>query len=478
MLKKRFCFKRGPAVGFLIVTVVAVSVAGAHSRAQEDEGAEPVTFETNPYPSTYQPLPSAPTVIRNATILDGAGGRMEAGDVLMVDGDILAVGQDLEAPADAVEIDGSGKWVTAGIIDVHSHLGVYPSPGLSAHADGNELTQPNTAEVWAEHSVWPHDPGFIRALAGGITSLQILPGSANLFGGRSVTLKNVPARTVQGMKFPDAPYGIKMACGENPKRVYGGKGRAPSTRMGNFAGYRQAWAGAVEYKRSWDEYEAKVAEGEEASPPKRDLELDTLKQVLEGKIDVHMHCYRGDEMAQVIDMSEEFGYRIRAFHHAVEAYKVADLLAENDICAAMWADWWGFKLEAYDSIRENIPFVHKAGACAIVHSDSAIGIQRLNQEAAKARADAMKAGVQIDKKTAWTWLSLNPAKALGIDDVTGSIEAGKAADVVLWTGDPFSSYTKAEKVFIDGAMIWDLTDPDHQPVSDFELGQPGEGDLK
>ena len=444
--------------------------------------------EAGPYPSTYHPLPSVPTAIVHAVILDGRGGRIEDGTVLMRDGKLVAVGTDVALPDDATVIDAGGRWVTPGIIDVHSHLGVYPSPGLRAHSDGNEATAPNTAEVWAEHSVWPQDPGFIRALAGGVTAMQILPGSANLFGGRSVVLKNVPARTVQAMKFPGAPYGLKMACGENPKRVYGSKGRAPSTRMGNFAGYRAAWIKAADYKRQWDEYEARKAENgadgkdgekdKEAKPPKRDLALETLKGVLEGEIRVQMHCYRGDEMAQVIDMSKEFGYHVAAFHHAVEAYKVADLLAENGICAAMWADWWGFKLEAYDGIRENIPFVNQAGACAIVHSDSAIGIQRLNQEAAKALADARRAGLEISKAHAWTWLSYNPARALGIEDRTGSLEVGKNADVVLWSGDPFSVYTKADEVFIDGALIWDRHDPAHQPVSDFELGQPGEGDVK
>ncbi len=454
--------------------VLAGVFAGPGSAA-----AEP---PAGPYPSTYRPWPSEPTAIVHAVVLDGRGGRIDDGTVLMRDGKLVAVGAEVAIPDDATVIDAAGRWVTPGIIDVHSHLGVYPSPGLRAHSDGNEATAPNTAEVWAEHSVWPQDPGFIRALAGGVTVMQILPGSANLFGGRSVVLKNVPARTVQGKKFPGAPYGLKMACGENPKRVYGSKGRAPSTRMGNFAGYRAAWIKAADYRRQWEEYEAKKAKGgaeaKKAKPPKRDLELETLKGVLEGRIRVQMHCYRGDEMAQVIDMSKEFGYHVAAFHHAVEAYKVADLLAENGICAAMWADWWGFKLEAYDGIRENIPFVDRAGACAIVHSDSAIGIQRLNQEAAKALADGRKAGLEISKAQAWTWLSYNPAKALGIEDRTGSLEVGKNADVVLWSGDPFSVYTKADKVFIDGALIWDRHDPAHQPVSDFELGQPGEGDVK
>jgi len=465
---------------------LAALLLAAPGAAQDGEKEAATLPPANPYPSTYEALPSEPTVIENAVLLDGRGGRIDNGAIYFADGEIVAVGASVDAPAEAKVIDAEGKWVTPGIIDVHSHLGVYPSPRAEAHADGNEATSPNTAEVWAEHSVWPKDPGFVRAMAGGVTALQILPGSANLFGGRSITLKPIPARTVQAMKFPDAPYGLKMACGENPKRVYGSRNQAPSTRMGNFAGYRQAWIKAQEYKRKWDQYEKKLAEtgngenggadGETPEPPSRDLTMETLKGVLEGDILVHMHCYRGDEMAQVIDMSQEFGYHIGSFHHAVEAYKIGDKLAENDTCAAMWADWWGFKLEAYDGIRENIPLVHEAGACAIVHSDSEIGIQRLNQEAAKALSDARRAGLEISKAEAWTWLSYNAAKSIGIAEETGSLEDGKNADIVVWDGDPFSSYTKAEKVFIDGARVWDRTDAERQPITDFELGQPGEED--
>jgi imidazolonepropionase-like amidohydrolase len=434
----------------------------------------------DPFPSTYKPYPGRTTLIRGAALYDGKGGERAKADILLKDGKIAAIGDSLDVPADALVIDGTGKWVTPGIIDSHSHLGVYASPGVDAHSDGNEATAPVTAEVWAEHSIWPQDPGFSRALAAGVTSLHILPGSANLIGGRGVVLKNVPARTIQELKFPGAPYTLKMACGENPKRVYGSKGRFPSTRMGNIAGTRAAWARAAEYKRQWEGYEAKVAAGtaKAADAPKRDLQLDTLMDVLSGKILVHNHCYRADEMALMIDVAKEFGYKITAFHHAVEAYKIADMLAVNGICSMMWADWWGFKMESYDSVRENIPMVDAAGACAVVHSDDDIGIQRLNQEAAKALSDGWRAGLKTPRAKAWQWLSLNPAKSMGIDAMTGSLEPGKNADVVLWNREPLSVYAKAQMVWVDGALLFDLNNPRLRAVMDFELGQAGEGDVK
>ena len=436
--------------------------------------APAIPINEDPYPSTYARYPGAVTVIRNVTIFDGEGAKIDNGVVVFGDGAITAMGDaSLASPAGAIEIDGTGKFVTPGIIDVHSHLGDYPSPGVEGNSDGNEATSPSRPEVWAEHSVWPQDPGFSRALAnGGVTALQVLPGSTNLFGGRSVVLKNVPARTVQGMKFPAAPYGLKMACGENPKRVYGNKG-GPGTRMGNVAVTRTTWLKAQEYKRKWDKYEKNGGE-----MPGRDLAMDTLRGVLDGKIFIHNHCYRADEMAIMIDMAKEFGYKISTFHHAVESYKVADLLARENICSAMWADWYGFKMESYDGIKENIPFVDRAGACAIVHSDDANGIQRLNQEAAKALADGRRAGHNVTDASAWRWLSFNPAKALGIADKTGSLKPGKMADLVLWNGNPLSTYTRPEKVWIDGAMMYDSANPKMRPVSDFELGQPGEGDVK
>lgn len=481
-------------------SALAALVGLAACAPQQKEAAEPGAPESagkpsrwaaDPFPSTYTPYTSGVTVIRGATVLTGAGTKFDNGVVVLSEGKISAVGgADVAIPDGATVIDAKGKFVTPGVIDIHSHLGDYPSPSTQSTSDGNEATAPNTSQVWAEHSVWPQDAGFTRALAGGITALQVLPGSANLFGGRSAILKNVPARTVQGMKFPSAPYGLKMACGENPKRVYGEQG-GPSTRMGNFAGYRAAWIEAADYKKKWEKYwdekdafdkkkgdkpAAGADEAKETEAPTRDLKLETLAMALNGDIVVNMHCYRGDEMALVIDMAKEFGYRVTTFHHGVEAYKVADLLAENGICAAVWADWWGFKLEAYDTIRENAALVAaQPNGCAIIHSDDQYGIQRLNQEAGKAMADGNRIGLNITPEQAISWITSNPAKAMGVGDKTGSLEAGKMADVVVWSGDPFSVYAQAEKVFIDGALLYDRGDPKRSPRTDFEIGQLGQG---
>jgi len=452
----------------LVVTAISLSLTGCLQSEQQDEK---VTINKNPYPSTYQTLPQQTTLLRNATVLTGSGQRLDNADVLMSNGKIEKVGVGLTA-TNAIEIDAKGKWITPGVIDVHSHLGVYPSPSAESHSDGNEMSSPNTSEVWAEHSIWPQDPGFEAARAGGVTTMQILPGSANLFGGRGVTLRNVPSHTMQGMKFPNAPYGLKMACGENPKRVYGGRKVLPSTRMGNMAGYRMAWAEASEYKRAWDKYESDYAAGKNPQPPTRDIELDTLKGVLDGEILIHNHCYKAEEMAMMIDLGKEFNYHSGTFHHAIEAYKVADKLAENGNCAAMWPDWWGFKLEAYDMVQENVAIVDAVkNSCAVVHSDSSTTIQRLNQEAGKVMFRANDNGFALKPEQAIGWITLNAAKSLGIEDKTGSLEAGKNADVVLWNSNPFSVYAQAEQVFVDGAKVYDRFDEKYQAKSDFLLGQ-------
>ena len=426
-----------------------------------------------PFQSTYEPLPPTNTIFRNANIYDGEGNELINTDLIIKDGKVVAIGIDLPSSDDLKEIDASGKWITPGIIDIHSHMGVYPAPSVKTSSDGNEATSPVTAEVWAEHSIWVQDPQYALALKGGVTTFHVLPGSANLIGGRGVTAKNLQRNTITSMKFPNAPHSLKMACGENPKRVYGNRGQMPSTRMGNAAGYRKSWIKAQSYLSKLDEYEAKSDEAKELSyKPTRDLELETLAGVLRDEILVHNHCYRADEMATMIEIAKEFNYKITAFHHAVEAYKIADLLAENNICAALWADWWGFKHEAYDMVQANIAIVDQARngtGCAIVHSDDEIGIQHLNVEAAKALSAGIKAGFNISKARAINWITSNPAKAAGIYDQTGSLKVGKNADVVLWSKNPFSIYALAEKVYIDGAIAFDRSSG-LEPSSDFDVG--------
>ncbi len=453
----------------LVIAFIGIFFGVSDARSQINE-KELINYA---YESTYKPEESGKVLITNANILTGKGDSILDASILVDQNKIVAVGKDLDS-SDATVIDAKGKWVTPGIIDIHSHMGVYPAPSLRSNSDGNEATSPTTPHVWAEHSVWTQDPQYTLALKGGITSFHVLVGSANLIGGRGVTLKNVRSRTVQGMKFPNAPYSLKMACGENPKRVYGGRKSEPSTRMGNVAGYRNAWIEAQAYQRRLKEYAEKSEEAKEMSySPSRDLGLETLVGVLEGDILVQMHCYRGEEMAVMLDVAKEFDYKITTFHHAIEAYKVADILAQNSVCAAMWADWWGFKNEAFDMVWENTAIVDQAEdktGCAIVHSDSAVDIQRMNQQAAKALAAGQKAGLDINKERAIQWITLNPAIALGIGDQVGSIEPGKMADIVIWSHDPFSVYSRAEKVFIDGHLKFDIDDPSSFDRTDFDLG--------
>jgi imidazolonepropionase-like amidohydrolase len=267
-----------------------------------------------------------------------------------------------------------------------------------------------------------------------------------------VTVKVIPGRTAQEMKFPGAPYGLKMACGENPKRVYANRG--PSTRMGNMAGYRAAFIDAERYRRRWDAW----LKDRKGDPPDRNLRNETLAGVLRGEILVQNHCYRADEMVQMLDLAHEFGFKIRSFHHAVEAYKIADYLAREGTAASVWADWWGFKEEAMDGILENAALTQQAGGRPVIHSDSPSGIQRLNQEAAKAMYAGIRAGIPITRDQALRWFTANAAWVLGIDSVVGTLEAGKMADVVLWSGDPFSVYAKAVRVYNDG-WLWQVPSP-------------------
>jgi imidazolonepropionase-like amidohydrolase len=390
-------------------------------------------------------------------LLTAAGPSLLDADLLVVAGEIREVGQALAAPpgADVVELE--GRWVTPGLIDAHSHIGVYPVPFVPPHRDGNEASSPFTPEVRAADSFWPQDPALRYAVTGGVTAIHVLPGSANLVGGQGVTLRTIRRLSADAMRFPDAPSTMKMACGENPKVVHGERRKsAPSTRMGEVALLRQKLADAQKYQ---------------AGDGAVDYGTQALAGVLSGEILIQNHCYRADEMLLRLQLFREFGVAPRAFHHAVEAYKIRDALAEAGVGVATWADWWGRKVELLDAVPAAIALLDQAGVRVALHSDSPDDIQRLNQEAAKAMASGRRAGLQVDREQAIRWITANPAWLVGIDEQVGTLEAGKRADLVVWSGDPFSVYTRAQLVFVDGSLIYDRADPARFPPSDFELGQ-------
>ncbi len=477
------------AVKICPVLILASAIA-ACGCAGPAHGPPSQALRPLPTAATEAPAPPEPThasvwAVDGVTIMTAHGQIHASGHIVMQGGRIVEIGEGpLVAPAHAHVVDGRGHFITPGIIDLHSHLGVFAIPFVPAIDEVNEDVQPVTADVWAEHGFWPQDPGLRRAVSdGGITTVQVLPGSANLIGGRSFIAKLKPHTTARMMRFPDALPGLKMACGENPKRVYGERNTAPKTRMGNMAGMRRAFLRAHQYRRSWDLHAHELAQwrqghaqaGEDdpdaPQPPERDLALETLAEVLDGKRAVHAHCYRADDMANMLDLAYAFNFRIRAFHHAVEAYKIADRLAEAGVGVATWANWWGFKMESFDGIRENVGMLTEAGVTTALHSDSEIEIRSLHQEAAKAQTASRRAGIAIDDDTALRWLTANPARLLGIDKQTGTLEAGKMADVVLWDHHPFSIYARPAMVWIDGEVVFDRKDGPWVP-SDFELGRP------
>jgi len=409
-------------------------------------------------------------LIRHATVMPAAGPAIEDGSISFSEGKIIAAGKDVPDIAGAEVIDARGMFVTPGIIDAHSHLGVYATPGTVASSDGNESTGPITAEVSAKDGFWPQDPGLRRAAAGGITSLLVLPGSANLIGGRGFPVKLHFGRTADEMRFPGAKDALKMACGENPKRVYGrDQHRAPATRMGNIAEVRKAFAAARDYALKLDHWQKKPGAAE--PPPARNLREETLAAVMRGELLVQNHCYRADEMQDMLDVAAEFGFHIRAFHHAIEAYKIRDVLAREGVGVATWADWWGGKMEMWDGLPQNLALDSQAGVHTVVHSDDSDGIQRLNQEAAKGMASARAAGIAVKEEEALRWITLNPAWVMGVEERTGSLEPGKMADVVLWDRNPFSVYARAQRVWADGVVTYDARAGAAMP-SDFELGEP------
>jgi imidazolonepropionase-like amidohydrolase len=447
--------------------IAAASLLGAGPAIAEQSRAAP--WQHDPYPSRYRAPEAEGMLLRGAIILDGVGGRIDGGDLLLRGGKIVAVGKGLANPG-VREIDARGRWITPGIIDVHTHSGtwVMPLTAIDREAsDVSEVASPNAADTWIETAVNAQDMAFDRALSNGVTTTQILPGSTPIFAGRSVVVKPVRGATVWEMKAVGGVQGFKMACGENPKSWGADENNeGPTSRQGVISYMRQQFLDAQRYKRAVEQARA----GTGAMPP-RDLKLETIAGILAGDIRVNLHCYRAGDIAAVLSVAKEFGFTIGAIHHATEAYKIPALLREAGTCAAVWADWWGFKVEAQDAIRAEAPLLERAGVCVMMHSDSATDGQRLNIAAAKAAAAGRRIGIATPPETMIKWTTSNPARLLGLEKKVGTLAPGFQADVVLWSGNPFSIYSRPDLVVLDGAIVRDHSKAPVYPVSDFELGR-------
>lgn len=391
-----------------------------------------------------------PTLIRNATVLTVTNGTLENTDILLRDGRIAAIGTSLQAPAGATVVDATGKYVMPGIIDPHSHM------MLDAI---NEGALSVTSMVRVTDALNPTAVNIYRALAGGVTSANLLHGSANTIGGQNATVKLKYGRTAQEMMFPGAPPGIKFALGENvtqksrqeSNRAAGRELRYPATRMGQEQVLRDAFMRASDYRDTWNDYRARLAKGERGLvAPRRDLELEPLVEVMEGKRLVHAHSYRADEMLMILDLAKDFGFRVQTLQHGLEGYKIATEIAEHGAGLSTFADFWSYKIEAYDAIPYNVAIAMRHGVVTTLNSDSDERIRRLNVDAAK----MMRYGGLTEEEALRT-ITYNGAVQLGVSDRVGSIEVGKDADVAIWNGHPLSVYSSAETVFIDGEIFFD-----------------------
>ncbi len=406
---------------------------GGRAAAGPDPSTPPVEMSANKGPYRNDPV----TLIRNATVLTASRGTLENTDILMRNGKIERVGAGLEAPRGAVVVDATDKFVTPGIIDAHSHM---------AATSINEGTVNISSMVTIKDVIRPEDVGMYRALAGGVTTINILHGSANPVGGGNAVIKLRWGADADDLLI-DAPKGIKFALGENTKRDRN-PDRYPATRMGVQDVIRQAFLETREYMEEWDAYEEG---GRRGVAPRRDLKLEALGEILTGDRWIHSHSYRADEILQLLRLAEEFGFQVRTLQHVLEGYKVADEIAAHGASASTFSDWWAYKVEAYDAIPHNAALMTERGVLVSINSDSNEEIRHLNQEAAK----AMKWG-GMEEEPALRLVTLNPAIQLGIDDRTGSIDEGKDADVTVWEGHPLSMFGKAVQTYVDGKLYFDI----------------------
>ena len=388
--------------------------------------------------------------IMGGTILTaGPQGTIEKGTVLIRDGKIAAVGSDFLVPAGATVIDATGRYVMPGIIDCHSHTAI--------EENVNECSDSVTAEVRIADVIDHRDVNIYRELAGGVTTLNVLHGSCNTIGGQNAVIKLRWGKSPEELLFKDAPRGIKFALGENPKRSNfraPGAPRYPATRMGVEAVLRESFQEAQAYKREWDEYEKKMRaagpKGEEPVAPRKNLRLEELKDILDGKVYVHAHCYRADEILMLIRIADEFGFKIRTFQHVLEGYKVASEIARHGAGASTFSDWWAYKMEAYDAIPYNAAIMAAHRVKVSMNSDSDELARRLYWEAGK----TVKYG-GVSEAEALKMVTLNPAWQLGIDQRVGSIEVGKDADIAIFSAHPFAADARVEQTLVDGVVYFD-----------------------
>jgi imidazolonepropionase-like amidohydrolase len=392
-----------------------------------------------------------PTVaIKNATILTMTHGTIENGTVLIQNGKIAAVGTNISVPSGADVIDGSGEFVLPGLVDPHSHVGVYSLPELQANSDGNEMTGDIQAQVQAEDSINLDDPEIARGVSGGVTTIQILPGSGNNIGGWAAIVKLNGGQTLDEIKLPGAPPSMKWAWGENAKRVYGSRNEAPSTLMGEAAVVRQRLLDAQNYTAKWKAWE----EGsKKTAPPERDLQLEALSQVLAGKVRLNIHSYQVNHFEALFRIADEFHFQIAALHHALDAYMIAPEIARRKIGVVTFADSWGFKVEGWDAIPQNAYLLWKEGVTVSLHTDNPVIEERNYIEQA-----AIINHYGMPDEAALQTVTINPAKILAIDDHVGSIDVGKDADLTVWTGFPLELTSKADRVFIDGKLVYTMKD--------------------